>query len=124
MASFYNGPYTKLITPPTQEPFSINEIKQNLKISSNNEDSKLESLIVIARQYAEQYMKKSLMPQSWEATYTTYIKGTRYLPFGPIRNIKSIKIEDKMGNSSLISKEDFEVNLPESYITFDHKVIK
>ena len=118
----YNGPYTSLITPPTAEPLTLAEAKSFLSITGDTKDTMLNDLIAMARQYAEQYTKRSLMPQSYQAVYTSSIEGTRYLPSGPLRSIVSVKLEDKLGNSSSVPTADYEVNLPESYVTFDREL--
>ena len=120
--SSYNGPYTSLITVPTAEPLTLAEVKSFLSITGDEKDAMLNTLITLAREYAEQYIKGSLMPQSWQAVYTGSIKDIRYLPCGPLREVVSVKLEDKLGNSSLLPAADYEVNLPESYITFDREL--
>lgn len=56
----------KLITPPSVEPVSLEEVKAHARIDGSTEDSLLTALIVAARQWVESYTKRALIQQSWQ----------------------------------------------------------
>lgn len=51
---------------PTSEPLTLAEVKQHLNIDITNDDNLLTGLIVSARHQAENYMKRQLMPATFQ----------------------------------------------------------
>lgn len=59
------NPKFVLKTAPTVEPVTLTEIKDFLRIDHDDEDTLLSSLIVAARNYAEDYQNRPLITQTW-----------------------------------------------------------
>jgi uncharacterized phiE125 gp8 family phage protein len=60
------NPKFVLKTAPTVEPITLTEVKDFLRIIGEDEDDVLNSLIVAARNYAEDYQNRPLITQTWE----------------------------------------------------------
>src|SRR5436190_5502170 len=56
----------RLLTAPVVEPLQTEQVMEHLRISSNDEIPKLESLIISARQSAEEYLRRALITQTWQ----------------------------------------------------------
>lgn len=54
------------VTPPAVEPVTLTEVKEFLRIDNTDEDTLLSSLIVAARNYAEDYQNRPLITQTWQ----------------------------------------------------------
>ncbi len=67
------------LQPPRQEPVSVGEAKQYLRIDHEAEDELLANLIQTARSAVEDFTQRSLMTQVWQLTITE--QPSRRLPF-------------------------------------------
>ncbi len=88
--------YVKLITPSTTEPFTIEEIKLYLRVEGNEEDSLIGDLIKNAREYAENFTNRVIMPATYEAvlSYSDYQRLYVDIPTSPIIELQTIKYFD------------------------------
>ncbi len=96
-----------LKTQPLQEPLTLDEVKIYLKVSSDQEDDFLRSLIVSARAYVEGLMGRALLKQKWVMNLTPpyprtfpLLKQTGKnleidLPFPPLLEVESIKVREQ-----------------------------
>ena len=61
----------QVTTEPTQEPLTLQEVKDYLRIEDSTDERLIRSLIETARRFAEEHMGRSLMSQ----TLTQFIDG-------------------------------------------------
>ncbi|MCE9566358.1 MAG: phage head-tail connector protein [Planctomycetes bacterium] len=57
-----------LVTAPTSEPVTLGEVKAWARLDTGDEDPTLDALIATARGAAEEYLRRSLITQSWKLT--------------------------------------------------------
>ena len=57
-----------LVTPPAAEPVTVAEARAWLRLDTADDDATLSSLITAARQAAEEYLRRSLVTQTWRLT--------------------------------------------------------
>lgn len=62
------NPQLTLVTPPESEPVTLAEAKFHCKVDDSDSDDYISALITAAREYAEQYQNRALMPQAWLMT--------------------------------------------------------
>lgn len=86
----------KILGRSGQELINIEDIKKYLRISNSEDDNILTLMIESAIQYAENFMKISLVNKDIEVNVTNSNKA--YLPFTPVAKITSIIIEDEEAN--------------------------
>lgn len=55
-----------LITPPASEPITLSEAKAWARVDGADDDTAITALITAARQAAEQYLRRSLVTQTWK----------------------------------------------------------
>lgn len=55
-----------LVTPPIEEPISLDEAKAHLRVDIDDDDALIAGLIVAARSEAEQITRRAFVSQSWK----------------------------------------------------------
>jgi len=81
-----------LVTPPTEEPVTLAEIKAHLHISSTAEDSLLTLYAQMAREAVENECWRALMAQTWVLYLTSWpTDGIIDLPRPPLQSVTHIK---------------------------------
>ena len=100
-------------TEPTAEPLSLQEVKEYLRVEDSTDERVVQPLIIAARQFAENYMKRSLMQQTITlfidaltdqeeylhegmrtAPDLNYYKNYITLPRSPVQSVTSVKTFD------------------------------
>lgn len=106
--------YLRLVTPPTIEPVTLEEVKLHLRVDGTEEDSLISALITAARQKAEEYTKRVFITQSWELALDS-VSGKVYLPRPPIQAINEVTLDGEIvsaENYSLIGQDVFYSRIP------------
>jgi len=62
----------ELISPPVVGPVSITDVKQWSVIEGSDDDNLIAMLIVRATNYAEDYMRRQIMPQTWTYYFDSF----------------------------------------------------
>lgn len=87
----------KLITAPVEEPLTINEVKEYLRIDGTDFDNLLTSLIKSAREAAESFQNRVYITQTWELTLDYFPTLPLKFPKIPLQSVTSIKYFDING---------------------------
>lgn len=83
------------ITPPVEEPVTLAELKDHLKIDHTAEDAKLSALIVAAREYVETATGRAILTQTWETRLEGFPAGPIILRRPPVQAIVSVVYLDR-----------------------------
>lgn len=86
----------KVITPPTEEPITLEEAKANLRAIGADEDADISRMIRAARQMAEERLNRALMPQVLAFGADGFCGALR-VPRPPMRQLDSITYIDSDG---------------------------
>lgn len=86
----------KVITAPTAEPLTLEEVKANLRVVFNDEDTDITRMIRAARQMAEERLNRALMPQVLAFGADGFC-GALKVPRPPLREVDSITYVDSDG---------------------------
>lgn len=97
-----------LITPPAAEPVTLAEAKLHARIDTNAEDALVGSLIIAARQWAEQYTGRAFITQTWQLAldYVPSV-GSLSLPRAPLQSIESVMSYDNADNAILCDAKNY-----------------
>lgn len=87
----------KLITPPAEEPVTIEEARTHLRLTDNTEDVLLASLILAARQQAETFTGRAFITQTWELSLPEFGWEPIPLTLAPVQSITSVSYIDEAG---------------------------
>lgn len=82
------------VTPPADEPVSVEEVKIHTHIDHTEEDELIASWISTGRELAEDYQRRSYVGQAWEMTFDQFPEMPILLPRAPIIGLLSIKYWD------------------------------
>ncbi len=90
----------RLVTAPVEEPIQIEQAKDHLRITGDDENSLLTGYIVAAREFAEDYTNRKLLSQTWELRLEAFPianYGEIRLPFGKTISVDDISYYDTDG---------------------------
>jgi hypothetical protein len=122
-----------LVTAPASEPVSLAEAKAWAKIDAGDDDPLVAALIAAAREAAENYLRRSLISQTWKLTQdlppgqsadclgegvydlpATILDGDLprafKLPRGPVQSVSSVVTYDTDNDSSTYASSNYYVD--------------
>ncbi|MBZ0259077.1 MAG: head-tail connector protein [Hyphomicrobiales bacterium] len=80
-------------SPPATEPVSLSEAKAHLRVTHNDDDAYIATLIKTARQTIESQTGLGLVSQSWSVFLDDWPEsGVIELPLAPVLDIADIKV--------------------------------
>lgn len=81
-----------LITQAAQEPLSVEEAKEHLRVEVDAEDALIADYIAAARAWAEEYTGRALVTQTWQAHFAGWpADGVLELPKPPLQSVTWVK---------------------------------
>lgn len=97
------------LSAPALEPVSLPEIKTHLRIDGSAEDTMLGGLIVAAREWAENYTRRSFIGQNWQLTLNAdeFGASTLSLPRAPVLALQSFSVADGQGGQTAVPLSTF-----------------
>lgn len=84
----------KIITAPTTYPVTLDEAKAHCRIDLDDEDDLIQSLIMVATEWAEKFQNRAYITQTLEASFDDFPSDVFCLPRPPLQTITSIKYID------------------------------
>ena len=97
-----------LVTAPTGEPITRDECKTFARIDSTAEDSLIDSLLIAARELAEEYCDRQLMQATYDLTYNSFPgAGFLEIPYAPTSSITSVKYVDADGVQQTLAGDNY-----------------
>jgi len=115
-------PQLELSSAPATEPLTASEVKNYLKVSGLDDDTLISNLITSVRQSAENYMKISLISQSWKLSFDSYCPSVVKLPMGPVQSITSVTAISRDGTETVISSDTYYLSAGNKALIFDATV--
>lgn len=95
----------KLITPPSEEPLTLDEAKAHLRVESTDDDALITALIVAAREQAESITARALCTQTWELVLDAFPEAC-VLRHSPVQSVTSVDYLDTDGASQSLTLTD------------------
>lgn len=95
-----------IITPPTVEPVTLTEVKNQLGITDTASDTVLTRRITEARLWVESALRRSLMPQVLELRFDNF-QNEFELKAPPVSAVVSLKYVDNDGIVQTVSSADY-----------------
>ncbi|MES2905719.1 MAG: head-tail connector protein [Pseudomonadota bacterium] len=93
-----------LITPPSEEPITLAELKAHLRLENDDEDDLLSRMISAARLHVESITRRVLVEQGWRAYLDRWpVKRKVALPVAPVNAITQVRVYNDAGDASIIS---------------------
>lgn len=102
---------------PTTTPILLAEAKQQVRATSDAEDSLLESYIAAAVSRVERYTSRALLTQTWAAKIDSFGdpemcngSGELIVPRPPLQSVSSIQYVDTDGDTQTLSSDTYTVD--------------
>jgi uncharacterized phiE125 gp8 family phage protein len=112
----------QLLTPPAQEPISIGEAKEHLRVTQDTENTLIDVMISAARERAELVSRRALVTQTWkyvtDAWPTLPTQALSWqsdqddfvLPFPPLITVSSVVYYDTAGAPTTLPSSTYIVD--------------
>ena len=116
-------------TPPTQEPLTLQDVKDYLRLDDGSDERVLQDLIETARRFCEEHTKRAIMPQTltltidaydeladplWEGwktgPYINYYKNYVDLARSPVQSVTSVKAYNDSDVATTMSTDTYYVD--------------
>lgn len=95
---------------PAAEPLSTEEAKLHLRITHDEEDDYIDTLITSSRQWAENVTNRALITQSWRLKLSCFPNKVILLPKAPLASVSSITYIDTAGTTQTLSSSVYLVD--------------
>jgi uncharacterized phiE125 gp8 family phage protein len=114
--------FLKRIADPSVEPVTLAEAKLYLRVDTSNDDTLITDLITSARQMAENWLRRSLITQTWKLSYDDGIPQMVWLPMGIVSSISSVVVFNQDGSSSTIAPTTYWLNAAQNALTMYQRI--
>lgn len=111
------------VAAPADEPLSLAEAKLYLRVDHDAEDLLINDLIVSSRMTAEDWLKRSLITQSWKLAYDACLPECVALPMGPVNSVTSVTVVNRDNTTQEIDSDTYYLNAAKDTLIFDSAVI-
>lgn len=110
------------VAAPASEPVTLTEAKTYLRVDAAAEDVLIADLITAARMTAEDWMKRSLISQSWKLAYDDCLEECVSLPMGPVSAVTSVTAVNRDGGTLAISADGYYLSADKTQLMLDSPV--
>ena len=101
-----------LNTAPTVEPITRTEAKLQAHITATNEDTDIDTYIVAAREYVEEFLYRRLITSTWDLYLHQFpADDVIEIPYGVLQSVTSITYTDPSGVTKTIDASDYAVDI-------------
>ena len=98
------------VTGPADEPLSLEEMKEHLRVDAADEDALIADYIAAARGAAEAYTGRAFVTQTWQAHFTGWpADGVLELPLPPLQSVAWVKYTTDAGVLKTLSASVYRV---------------
>lgn len=103
---------------PTEEPVSVAELRDHLRVDPSDEDTLLQGLIKSARLHAETFTRRQLVTATWRLTLdgfpgaapcTLFHNDAIHMPLPPLLTVTGITYVDSAGTTQTLSPSAYTV---------------
>jgi uncharacterized phiE125 gp8 family phage protein len=105
---------TKLITPPSVEPFTLSEAKLHCRIRISDEDALISKWITAARRKVEKDTGRALLTQTWDLFLDSFYSDDSYhtivVPYPPLQSVTSVNSTNTAGAETVWPSSNYVVD--------------
>jgi len=111
---------------PSIEPLELADAKIHCRVDTTYDDNLITALIIMARQFVEQYIISSLITQNWSVYYD--YKDVKWyspknfirLPMKPVQNITTITTYDDCDNATVFDSSNYRLSTGDNRIVLNN----
>ncbi len=111
------------VTPPESEPLTLAETKLFLRVDGTEDDNLITDMISVVRESAEEYLRASLITQSWKLAFDSAAPEKVALPMGPVISLTTVKLITKSGNETVMDSSLYYLGASGTELFFDQSAI-
>lgn len=100
----------KITTQPANEIFTLQEVKDYLKVDDSTEDALITTLLQSARQAAERYLNQALITQTITEKLDRLQLSTIYLSVSPVISVSSFQYADSQNTTQTFNSSNYIVD--------------
>jgi uncharacterized phiE125 gp8 family phage protein len=100
----------KVTTAPATEIFTLQEVKDYLKVDDSTEDTLIGTLLESARQAAESYLNQALITQTITEKLDRLQLSTIYLSVSPVISVSSFQYADSNNSTQTFDAANYVVD--------------
>lgn len=99
-------------TPPAKEPVSLDEAKDHLRVSHSDDDSRIGGYVTAARNWAEAYLGRALITQTWDMWCYSFPYGDGEIEFpkAPLQSVSAVTYTDTDGATQTWASSNYTVD--------------
>jgi hypothetical protein len=109
--------YFELLTPPSEEPLTLAETKEYLRVTGSDEDTLITNLIKAARIFVEKYTKMTLIDSVWSLWMDDIPRCSQRKPWWD--GVKQGSINDLIKYSDRIVIQKYPISAVNSFKYYD-----
>lgn len=100
----------KVTTAPVNEPWTLSDVKNYLKVDTSADDTLITTLISAARQAAESYLNMALITQTVTEKLDRLNNPTLYLSVSPVISVSNFQYADSQNTTQTFASTNYVVD--------------
>lgn len=100
----------KVTTKPVKEIYTLQEVKDYLRVDDNAEDTLISTLITASREAAENYLNQALISQTITEKLDRLVDSTIYLSVSPLISVTSFEYKDSQDTTQTFPSSKYVVD--------------
>jgi len=102
---------SNIVTPPSEEPITLEEVRDHLRIDSTDQDATMTGYLVAARVLAELWCRRAFITQTRDLWLEAWPCADRIeIPSPPLQSVTWVKYYDTANAANTMSTSDYLVN--------------
>ena len=97
----------KVITPPEDEPLTLDEVKSQLNIVDTDKDALLQMYLTAATEAVDHLTNRVFVQRTLELILDSFPCSEIELPIGPVLSIVNVRYDDEDGVEQTVNSSDF-----------------
>jgi uncharacterized phiE125 gp8 family phage protein len=103
----YGNRHLGVVTEPSSEPITVDELKLWARIDGDDEDTMIEGLIKTVRKFAEDYTRRSFITQTRFILLDTWYSNDIELPHAPVSAVTAVQIISESGDITVYDSDNY-----------------
>jgi len=100
----------EIVTPPSEEPITVQEAKDHLRVDIIDDDALIALYITAAREWCEAFLRRAMITQTFDLTLDQWpCKNQIQLPRPPLQSVTSVTYIDQDNVSYTFDSTDYYV---------------
>ena len=106
-----------IVTAPAVYAITLQEAKDQVRVTHSDEDDKLNLFIAAACDYTEQILSRTLIEQTWDLYYDRFPCGDNAIEIGgpPLISVTSVKYIDSADTEQTWDSANYTVDVDQAY---------